>query len=122
MEQTISNQEVTEKELHPQATELAKKYVRDFASSLLFQAKAIATNKKADVVLSSHVEEALKTIQKQQEDSWINEVCKIIGSALFGAFVQGFVTELEAGNTPLIVTYTIMGFVGVFLIFYGFRR
>lgn len=122
MENLISQKAVIEKALHPEAKKLAKQYIKEFSESLLMQSKAIATIKKADVVISSHVEEALKILKSKQEDSWLSEFNKIIGGALFGTFIQGFTTELEKGNTTLIVTYTIMGFVGMFLIFWSFRK
>ncbi len=46
------------KELHPHAEQLAKEYVDEFAASLLLQAKMLAFQEHADLVLSNHIEEA----------------------------------------------------------------
>jgi hypothetical protein len=110
-----------EKELHPQAEEVIKQHVNDFATSLVLQAKLLAYRLKADAVLSTHVDEALDSITKKKQ-TWSRELGIIIGSALFGAFVQGFISELAGGNSVLIATYVVLGFIGVFLVFIGLRR
>jgi hypothetical protein len=109
-------------DLHPQATELIRKTVRQYSVSLLLASKLTAYRLRADLVLSNHVEQALQAISFQKEGSWYKQVGIIVGSALFGAFVQGFVNEVSSGNVLLIVTYTILGFIGMFLVFVGLRR
>jgi hypothetical protein len=109
------------KELHPQAEKLAREYIMDFATSLLLQAKLLSYKRNADVVLSNHIEEALQIVNRQQKSTWSREVILVIGSALFGAFIQGFVSELSTGNTLLIVIYTVLGFIGMLLVFWGLQ-
>jgi hypothetical protein len=109
-------------EVHSEATELARNYIIDFATALLLEAKNIAFNKRASIVLDIDVEEALSRVTKKRKDSWAQETGLIIGSSLFGAFVQGFVSEVSAGNTLLIVTYTLMGFIGLGIVFWSLRR
>jgi protein-S-isoprenylcysteine O-methyltransferase Ste14 len=111
-----------DKELHPQAEKTAKQYINEFATSLLLQAKITAYRSKADVVLSSHVDEALDTINRGRKQIWSRELVIIIGSALLGAFIQGFISERSSGNSLLIATYVVLGFVGMFLVFWGLRR
>lgn len=110
------------KELHPQAENLARQYIDDFASSLILQAKILAYRRKDDIVLSTHIEEALDAITKERKQNWTKELSIFVGAAFFGAFIQGFVTELNAGRTGLVAIYTIMGFVGMLLAFWGIRR
>jgi hypothetical protein len=114
---------IADKPLHPQAAELIKQYASDFAESLIFQSKILAHQRKDDVVLRSHVEEAL-TILSTRQQKWRDQIAIILGSALFGAFVQGFTDQwfAEMPNMPLIAVYVVLGFVGVFGIFYGLRR
>jgi hypothetical protein len=56
------SREALNKDLHAHAEEVAKEYVDEFAASLLWQAKIIAFQENADVVLSNHIDEALQTI------------------------------------------------------------
>jgi hypothetical protein len=109
-------------ELHPQAEKAIKQFVSDFATSLILQAKLIAYRSKADLVLSTHVDEALDTVNRNRKQTWSRELLIILGSALLGAFVQGFISELSSGNSWLIATYVALGFIGMFLVFLGLRR
>jgi len=120
----MANQQIEaiKKELHPQAERLAQAYIRDFATSLLLQAKILAYRRKADVVLSTHVEQAKDVIESERKQSWSRELVIILGSAFFGAFLQGFITELSTGRTGLIAIYTAIGFIGILMVFWGLRR
>ena len=117
-----SSLEALNKELHPHAEQVAKEYVDEFAASLLLQAKMLAFQEHADLVLSNHIEEALQVINRERKKSWTRELMIVIGSALFGAFIPGFMTELFAGHQLLIALYTSMGFLGIILVFLGLRR
>ena len=82
-----SSLEALNKELHPHAEQVAKEYVDEFAASLLLQAKMLAFQEHADLVLSNHIEEALQVINRARKKSWTRELMIVIGSALFGAFI-----------------------------------
>lgn len=114
--------EALNKELHPHAEEVARQYVDEFAASLLLQAKMLAFQEKADLVLSNHVDEARDVIQRERKKRWSKDLLIVVGSALFGAFIPGFITELSAGHHFLLTTYTNMGFLGMLLVFLGLRR
>jgi hypothetical protein len=109
-------------DLHPQAVQKARKCINDFAITLIMQAKTLAFSKKADLVLTTHIDEALEMLNTKKRESWYREIAIIIGSAFFGAFIQGFVSELSSGNAFLIASYTVMGFAGIFMVFWGLRR
>jgi hypothetical protein len=109
-------------ELHPQAAKLVKEYTNEFATSLLLQAKALAYQRKDDMVLGNHVVEAWRFITQERKQTWSRELVIIVGAALFGAFIQGFISALSSGNALLIATYTVLGFIGMFLVFWGLRR
>lgn len=114
---------VIDKEIHPKASKLMKDYSTRFQTSLCLQAKLVAYLNNADIVLTSHVDEALAKINTTRNTlSWLHNILMVIGSALFGAFIQGFVTELWTGNITLTVVYTSMGFVGIFMIFWVLRK
>lgn len=109
-------------ELHPQAETLAQAHIRDFATSLLLQAKILAFRRKADIVLSTHIEEAKVIIESEKRQSWTRELIIILGGAFFGAFLQGFITELSSGRMGLVAIYTAIGFIGILMVFWSLRR
>lgn len=108
-----------QKRLFPDAEERLREIVDDFLVSLLLQAKIVALQDKAEVVLSKHVDQALAAIFARRKDHWPRQIAKILGGALFGAFIPGFATALSDGNALTIVIYMSLGFVGIFLIFLG---
>lgn len=114
--------EALNKELHPHAEQLARDIVDDFAATLLLQSKLVAAQQKAELVLSSHIEEAMNIISREQKRGWSRELLIVVGAALFGAFIPGFITELSTGRQLLIVIYTVLGLLGMFLVFLGLRR
>lgn len=120
---TIDKQlEAVNLELHSHAEELAKKYVNEFAVSLLLQAKLLAWNRNDDVVLSNHVEAALDSIRKSEEKKRVREIAILLGSALIGAFFQGSLTELSNNRAVWVFVYAILGMIGASLVFWGFRK
>jgi hypothetical protein len=65
------------------------------------------------------------TISKYQQDEskkWAHNLSIIFGGALFGAFIPGFTGELAAGRTILVIVYTVMGIIGLGMIFWGLRE
>jgi hypothetical protein len=110
------------KELHSQAEQRAREYIDDFAESLLLQSKTLADIQEADVVLSTHVDDAHNIIIRAQKKGWERELFLILGSALFGTFLQGFITELTAGHKGLVIVYTFLGFLGMIMVFIGLRK
>lgn len=108
--------------LHPPAEELANKYINEFAASLILQAKLLAWNRNDDIVLSNHVEAALSYIRKSEEKKRAREIAIIFGSVLIGAFIQGALTELANNRAVWVFVYAVLGMVGAFLVFWGFRK
>ncbi|MBT3320746.1 MAG: hypothetical protein HN392_00500 [Anaerolineae bacterium] len=106
-------------DLYPDAKDTAIRIVDEFATSLVLEAKSLAYQEKADVILSSHIEDANELIRTKRKDAISKQVSQIIGGAFFGAFIQGFVTELSNGNALLIGIYVALGFVGVGLFTWG---
>jgi hypothetical protein len=46
----------------------------------------------------------------------------VIGSAMFGAFLQEFILGLYSGTAPLIAIYTLMGFGGMLIVFWAILK
>lgn len=101
----------------------ATEKVREFGASLLLESKLCANRDRSGIVLAKHIDEAFETIQTGRSRPK-RELLMVLGGAFFGAFVQGFVTELaESPLRPLLITvYTVLGFVGMFLILWDLRR
>lgn len=111
-----------DKQLTPTAEQLARAFIDKYAVSLIAQGKLIAFNQGADEVINLHIEEAREIIIKEQKRGWSREILIVLGSALVGAFIQGFITELSAGHKLTTAFYTAMGFTGMILVFWALRR
>jgi hypothetical protein len=109
-------------EFHSAAKTALLQRADEFATSLMLEAKNIAYRNRADIVISSYIDDALEIINSKKKDNLSKQVAQVIGGAFFGAFIQGFITELSTGNTLLIVIYVVLGFLGVGLFTWGLRR
>ncbi len=115
--------EVLNRELHPQAKDFAQKCIRDFAISLLLQAKMLAYRQKAEIVLSNHIKEAEELINSGKKPRRIDEFLIILGSAFFGAFMQGFITALSTTGVQIPnLIEIVVGFIGITMVFVGLRK
>jgi hypothetical protein len=107
--------------LHVNAQARIQRFVDDFATSLVLQSKLSAFRERADEVLTRHVEEALDIV-KYKGRGWSRDLSTIVGAALFGAFIPGFIDALPKHDTRATVIYTALGFIGMLLVFLGIRR
>ena len=85
---------VEECTLHRQAEELAGELATNYAASLVLQGKILAFQQRSNEVQSVHIEQARDIISGEQRRGWKKEIRLVFGSALVGAFIQGFITEL----------------------------
>jgi hypothetical protein len=121
--ETFDQSDVIHVPVHPRALELAHQHILKFAADLLVQAKLLAYREGDEVVSRSHIDGALESIKRERETSWRRNFLLALGSAFFGAGVQGFITELSASNRPLwTAVYIVAAFVGLVLVFVGLRR
>ena len=112
-------------ELLPQAQERADEYIADFADSLPLQSKTSALTQKANVVLSTHVDQAQEIItSRAHKHGRLREFLLIAGSAMIGTFLQGFPTEMSAEpiRRNIIIFNVCMGVLGVGLVSWGLVR
>jgi hypothetical protein len=93
--------------------------VYQFAAALVHQSKLIAFQRDDDLVTRNHVNEAFETINRQRETNWAQALLLAIGSAFFGAGVQGFITELSNNRPVWIAVYVVLAFAGMFLLSLG---
>jgi len=111
-----------EKKLEERADSALKQYAKDYAAAILLNARLIAYRNNSEQIELSHVEKAIENISKTKKNLWSKDLVITIGGALFGAFVQGFITELSNGNPILVAVYVILGFAGIMLVFWGITR
>ena len=117
--------QIAEFDLHPQAVKMVEDLVADYTNSLVLQSKTLAVFDGADQVQSTHVRGARDIIaSNEQKKGRTRELWIIVGSALVGAFLQGFVTELSAEPVRKlwVAVYVIMGLAGMFAVFSAFRK
>jgi uncharacterized protein (DUF1778 family) len=117
----ITSEKRTEKKLHTSAKSRVKMLTDEFQSSLIAQAKILAHQKGDDIVLPSHVDEALAVIRDKQRYKRSKELAKAIGGILFGLFIPGFVSALGSGNTLSLTLFTLSGLLGILLMTWSLR-
>ncbi len=108
--------------LNAPAETFARTLAADYENSLVELAKILATHQQADQVQRIHIEQAHTTLTLVHDTSWTRELLLILGSALFGAFVQGFIEALADDKKPLVVTYVILGLLGMVMVFRALRQ
>ena len=120
--ETAKPNEMISKEIHAQADTLIKESIDSFTTDLLLQARILARHD--EMVLKTHVKSALDILQKKKGRNWLQELLILFGGILFGTFISGFLTEISQViiRPNWIITYVIIGFIGVLLIFIGFLK
>lgn len=113
---------VEEIQLHPQAEALAKEFTTGYGVLLIKQGQLLAARQRADEVQRFHIEEARNVLRNSDQRGWSRELFLILGGALFGAFIQGFIESLADHKTPLIVIYVIAGFIGMAMVFWALKQ
>lgn len=98
--------------------------VHEFGASLLLEAKLCSTVDRSGLVLPKHIDEALDRLNTKKQTNPRRELRIVFGGAFFGAFVQGFITEVAAQriNPVVVAVYTMLGLVGLFLVLWDLRR
>lgn len=110
------------KKLDEIAEDALKRYAKDYAAAILLNARLDAFRDNSEEIQLRHVEKAIEKLNKPNKRAWAKELMITVGGALFGAFIQGFITELSNGNPILITIYVILGLAGMLLVFNGLTR
>jgi hypothetical protein len=93
-----TNPQAISKQLHPNAAQLIKEHATNFAESLIVYSKTVAYQKGDELVLTSHVKDALEIIQRESKRKRWKELAIFASSAILGFSIQGFLTELSRLN------------------------
>ena len=120
-----TNADTMNLELHLQAEEQLRKFTEEYFSALLLQSRALAITERANVVLSTHIEEAKDiVISREKNKGKGREILIILGSAMIGTFLQGFPTEManDTIRRSMIIFNVIMGVIGMLLLVWGLAK
>jgi hypothetical protein len=107
---------------HPEAEALYQNYLEHFASDLSLKAKELSLQENVPRVYTRHVRKAYDMIVSGSEQAKL--IPSTLGNILIGGFLTGFFSELFSANPNKIATalYVILGFIGIGLSVWGFRR
>lgn len=105
--------------LHPNAKIMVRESARNYAASVVLQAKLLAFKHNEEEVLTNDVTAALKMTIEEKNRSWKKEMAKVVGAGLFGMFIPGFMTQLSNLDTTLTAVFTIAGVAGLMMVAWG---
>lgn len=108
---------------HENARELSIQYTRRYGERLIRDAVAAARARHHPIVLKKDVEYAFQRIRSSGRNRR-GVFLQFIGAGLLGVFVQGFTAEILGGdpNPWTAVIYVVIGFVGIFSVFWSLIR
>ena len=92
---------------------------RDYAASIVLEAKLLALKRSEAEVQTSDIDSARKMVLDEKNRRWKKDLAKVVGAGLFGMFVPGFITQLGNLNTTLTSLFTVVGVVGLLLVAWG---
>lgn len=112
----------------PQPSDLAISYLteqsKEIYRSILKIATELARRDKADTVQKSHIDEARQLLSPKRRGDFWHKIAQVVGGTALGTFLSGFSTSLQIGignPDPLWISiYVAIGFVGLFLVVWGF--
>lgn len=112
-----------EVKFHENARDLAIHYMRGYGQRLIRGAISTAKARRHPIVLKKDVEytaQRLRTSGRHRR----HVVFQFLGAGLLGVFIQGFTAEmLSAEPEPWVaVFYVVIGFLGIFAVFWSLIR
>lgn len=108
---------------HESARDLAVQQIRDYGERLVREAASTASSRKHPLVLTKDVQYAAHRLHSEYRNRK-NVLFQFLGAGLLGVFLQGFVSEmLTSEPSPwAVVVYVVIGFVGIFGVFWSLIR
>ena len=112
-----------ELKFHENARALAVAEVRSYGEQLIRESVSTASSRRHPLVLKKDVQYALHLLRRENRNRR-SVVLQFLGAGLLGVFLQGFTAEmLGASPQPWIaVAYVVIGFMGIFAIFWSLIR
>lgn len=112
-----------ELKFHETARDLTIQQIRSYGEDLIRESVSTASSRKHPLVLVKDVQYAAHHLHTEFRNRK-NVVFQFLGAGLLGVFLQGFVAEmLSAQPSPwAVATYVVIGFVGIFGVFWSLIR
>ncbi len=108
---------------HENARDLAVQQMRRYGERLIRESVSTAKARGHPLVLNKDVQYAIQFLRRSGRNRK-NVFLQFIGAGLLGVFVQGFTAEMLAAepNPWTAVVYVLIGFVGLFGVFWSLIR
>ena len=108
---------------HENARDLAIHYMRSYGQRLIRGAIATAKARSHPIVLKKDVEYVAQRLRATGRHRR-HVVFQFLGAGLLGVFVQGFTAEMLSAEPDIwaAVSYVVIGFVGIFGVFWSLIR
>lgn len=112
-----------ELQFHENARALAVQRIRRYGERLIRESVSAAKARHHPIVRKKDVQYAAQRLTSSGRNRK-NVLLQIIGAGLLGVFVQGFTAEMlsQAPNPWVAVVYVVIGFAGVFSVFWSLIR
>lgn len=113
----------TELKFHEDARAMAVQHVRSYGQRLVRDAAAAAKARRHPLVLLKDVQYAAQRLRATGRNRK-NVFLQFIGAGLLGVFLQGFTAEMLASEPEpwVAVFYVVIGFMGIFGVFWSLIR
>ena len=96
--------------------------IDDFGAALIYESKLVAFREQANEVQTPHVDSALDTLNRAKSGGWKQNFLTLMGGTLLGTSLDGLIAQYSANNAGLLLTYSIIGFGALILVFLGLRK
>ena len=108
---------------HEHARDQLTQQIRTYGQELIREAVDTARARKHPLVQQRDVQFAAHRLHTEFRDR-TNVLLQIIGAGLIGVFLQGFAIEMLADSPNLwaVVVYVVVGFAGLFGVFWSLIR
>ena len=119
----VVESEDRELKFHETSRDLAIQQIRSYGEDLIRQSVSTARSRKHPLVLPKDVQYAAHRLHTEFRNRK-NVVLQFLGAGLLGVFLQGFIAEmLSPEPSPwAVATYVVIGFVGIFGVFWSLIR
>ena len=115
--------EEPELKFHENARALALQKIRRYGERLIQESMSAAHARRHPIVLKKDVQYAAQRVRASGRNRK-TVFLQFLGAGLLGVFLQGFTAEMLSGdpNPWTAVVYVVIGFVGIFGVFWSLIR
>ena len=105
--------------LHAQAQQKIREFAHNYSEDLILQTKRYAYKRKDRMAEASDVERANKSVFEATVGSKWSKFVQVVGGAMFGAGISGFVAGDVLNSQVGIIGSFIATVVGLVIVFWG---